>query len=134
MSLCNSTEYALLNHLLGGPDFTRDATVYFGLFTTLPDEAEGNGVEVTGGSYARVAVTNNSTNFPAATSGQKTNGTEILFPAPTANWGTVVGVGVFTAPTGGTLRMRGLLDVARTINNGSPQPRFQTNAFKLTLD
>jgi hypothetical protein len=52
--------------------------------------------------YARLAITNNTTNFPNATAGVKTNGVDFEWPAATHNWGTVVGLGVFTAATGGT--------------------------------
>jgi hypothetical protein len=78
-------ENAILDHVLGGPDYTRPGTLYIALYTVAPTDA-GGGTEVAGGSYARVAVTNNSTNFPAAAGGAKTNGTLIEFAEATANW------------------------------------------------
>lgn len=101
-------ENKILDHVLGGGDYTRPATVYVGLFTTAPSDT-GGGTEVSGGSYARVAVTNNATNFPAASSGSKSNGTAITFPAATANWGTVVAFGIFDASSGGNLLYWGWL-------------------------
>jgi hypothetical protein len=66
------------------------ATVYIALLTTAPTNANGAGLaEVTGGSYARVAVTNNDTNWPAATGRSKSNGTTVTFPTSTASWATV---------------------------------------------
>ena len=56
---------ALLDHVLGGGDFARPATVYIGLLTSLPSDVSGI-AEVTGGSYSRVSVANNATNWPAA--------------------------------------------------------------------
>jgi len=43
------------------------ATLYAALIITLPDGDDGSIVEFSGGTYARVAITNNATNFPAAT-------------------------------------------------------------------
>ena len=93
-------ENEILDHVLGGGDFTRPATVYLALFTVTPTDA-GGGTEVTGGAYARVAVTNNATNFPAASGGSKSIGAQFDFPEATANWGTVVALGIFDASTAG---------------------------------
>ena len=74
-------ENEILDHILGGGDYTRPGTVYIRLTTTTPTDSAA-GTEVSTGAwtnYAPVAVTNNSTNFPAAASGVKSNGTEISF-------------------------------------------------------
>jgi hypothetical protein len=93
----------LLDHALGGSDYTRLATVYPGLFTTMPG-ADGTGfVEASGGGYGRLTVTNNSTNFPAAASGQKKNGTAWTWSAFSAALGAILGVGLFDAATEGNL-------------------------------
>jgi hypothetical protein len=53
--------------------------------------------EPSGGAYARVAVTNNTTNWPTATritnqpGYQMQNGATITFPTSTASWGTIAG-------------------------------------------
>ncbi len=87
---------AILDHVLGGPDFARPATVYLALFNA-------GLVEVTGGSYARVAVANNPTNFPAAASGAKALATDQVFPTSTADWGNVMSMGIYDAASGGNL-------------------------------
>jgi hypothetical protein len=56
---------------------------------------------VSAAGYARLAVVNNATNFPAAVAGVKTNAVDFEWPVATANWGTVVGIGVFNAASGG---------------------------------
>lgn len=94
------------------------ATLYFGLYTSAPNPDGTGGTEVTGGSYARKAMTNNSTNFPAASARQKSNATSIDFVQATADWGAVEAVGVFTASSGGTPKVFGDLDTIRTIQNG----------------
>lgn len=97
-------ENKILDHMLGGPDYVRPATVYLALFTTAPTDA-GGGVEVAGGSYARVSVVNNATNFPAAVGGTKSLATEESFPASTADWGTVVAMAIFDDPLAGNMLM-----------------------------
>ncbi len=117
MSKSNYLENALLDHQLGGPDYVRPATVYFALFTVAPTDA-GGGTEVTGGNYSRSAVVNNATNFPAAAGGNKSNGTAIPFPTPSAGWGLVTHFGIFDAPTGGNLLRWGALNIQKTIDQG----------------
>lgn len=110
-------ENKVLDGVLGGPAFSLPATVYAALYTVTPSDA-GGGTEVTGGSYARVAVTNNVTNWPAAAAGAKANGTEIAFPAATANWGTVVAWGILDAAAAGNLLYWGALTVSKAVNSG----------------
>jgi hypothetical protein len=82
--------------------YTPPGTTYFALMTALPTAA-GGGVEVTGGSYARKAVTNNSTNWPASASGIKSNGVAMTWATPSADWGRVVGVAEYDAASDGNL-------------------------------
>lgn len=123
-------ENKLLDHALGGGDFTRPATIYVALFTSAPTDA-GGGVEVSGGSYARVAVTNNATNWPAASGGSKSNGTAITFPAATASWGTVVAVGILDAASAGNLLYWADLATSKSYGAGDTA-RFPVGAIVLT--
>ena len=104
----------ILDHMLGGPDYTRPATVYVALFNAAPSIA-GGGTEVSGGSYARVAVTNDATNWPAASSGQKSNGLAVTFAQATASWGTVTHAAIFDALTGGNMLHFTTLPNPRTV-------------------
>lgn len=116
--LSDYLEKKILDHWLGGPDYTRPATVYVGLYTVAPSDAAG-GTEVSGNAYARVAVTNNSTNWPAAsgTLASKSNANAITFPtASGGDWGNVVAFGIFDDPTAGNLLGWGT--VTKTIQNG----------------
>lgn len=110
-------ENALLNHILGGGDYARPATVYVALFTSAPTDA-GGGTEVSGGSYARAAVTNDATNFPAAVGGVKSNAAAITFAQATAAWGTATHVGVFDALSGGNLLFWAPLTAGKTVQSG----------------
>ena len=123
-------ELKLLDHVLGGADYVRPATVYFALYTAAPNDA-GGGTEVSGGSYARSAVTNNATNFPAASGGAKTNGTDINFATPSASWGTITHMAVLDASSGGNYLYHGPLAVSKVINSGDTV-RIAAGDFDLT--
>lgn len=133
MNLTDYSENALCNAVLGGGTWSKPATVYVGLFTTAPDDA-GLGSELTigTGSYARAIVTNNSTNFPNAAGGTKSNGTEITFPTATADWGNILGMVVFDAASGGNALLHFTFAVPRSILNGDTA-KFSVGALTLTF-
>jgi len=123
---------------------TGPATLYVALFTTNPTDAAG-GTEATGGSYARVAVTSSlanwagtqsagSTTASTGTSGTTSNNNAITFPAPTANWGTITGVGIYDASTAGNLLIWGALSASKTVNNGDAAPSFAAGALQFQID
>ncbi len=112
-------ENAMLDHILGGGDYTRPATVYIALFTTSPVDAGTGGTEVAGNNYSRVSVTNNNTNWPAASAGAKSNGTTITFPTASGSWGTINTFGIYDASTSGNLLYYGSLATAQVITNGN---------------
>lgn len=107
----------MLNHQMGGPDFTRPATLHLALFTGIPN-VNGTGPEVAGAGYGRLAVTNNNTNFPAAASGLKTNGVLLTMASPLGSWGVVTHFGWYDASTAGNLLRFGQLTVPKTIDSG----------------
>jgi hypothetical protein len=133
--LVDSAANATLDRLLSDSSGPIGATAYIGLMTTAP-AADGSGVvEPVGNAYARVAVTNNLTQWPAAVARVKTHANDIVFPQATGTWGTITHVGVFDALSGGNLKIFDALTVARLINN-TDQYRFLAggvNALKLTI-
>jgi hypothetical protein len=141
-SMTDFLENELIDHLFRGGAYTAPTTLHFGLFTAAPSDA-GGGTEVTGGSYARVSVTPNSTNFrntqnsgtgaSTGTTGTTGNLTVITFPAPTANWGVVTHFGIFDAATSGNLLVHGALTVSKTVNNGDAAPSFAVGDFTFTF-
>lgn len=108
----------LINDIVHGAT-TIAATTYFALMTTAPS-ASGGGVEVSGGSYARVAVTNNATNWPASAGQTKQNATVINWGTATANWGTILAIAEYDASTAGHLLTFALLATPVTVNSGQP--------------
>lgn len=125
-------ENKLLDEVLGGVGYTSAANVDVALYTVAPSDS-GGGTEVAGGSYARVSLTNNATNWPAASVGAKSNGTAITFPAPTANWGTIVAFAIFEGGTSNLLYW-GLITPNKTVNNADPAPAFGIGDLDITED
>lgn len=113
----NYLESKLLDHVLGGTVYTVPGTLYLALFTSAPGET-GGGTEVSGGNYARVSITNNTTNWPNAVNGSKSNGVAFTFPQATADWGTVVATAIMDAATVGNMLYYGDLAQSKAINNG----------------
>ncbi|MDQ6989209.1 MAG: hypothetical protein Q9M19_04940 [Mariprofundaceae bacterium] len=107
--------------------------LYVALYTAAPGET-GGGTEVSGGSYARVLYNPSDTNWNAASAGNglTDNANDIVFPAPTANWGSIVATAILTRSTGGDMLLYGNLGTAKTVNNGDPAPKFAAGALDIT--
>lgn len=131
-SFSDFLELELLDHVFGAAAYTAPDTLHVALFTVAPSDT-GGGTEVSGGGYARVAVTNNPTNFPAASGGAKANGTDVTFPTATASWGTVVAFGIFDASSGGNLLAWATLTTNKTIGSGDTAS-FPIGDIDITLD
>lgn len=118
----------------GWTNVLRPAAVYVGLFTGAPTDA-GGGTEVTGGAYARVAVAQADASWdaPAGIPTATQNAASIQFPQATADWGTVVAMGVFDAATGGNLLAWAPLTANRAVPNGAT-PSYSAGSFDLNLD
>jgi hypothetical protein len=112
--MSNFLENALLNATLNATTYTAPATVYVSLWTSNPTDA-GDGTEVTGGSYARTAV---SFATASGTSGNILNDADVTFPTATASWGTVGWIGINDAATAGNLLYHTALDTSKTIDSG----------------
>jgi hypothetical protein len=110
--MSNFLENALINATLRATTYTSVATVYVSLWTSDPTDA-GSGTEVSGGSYARTAVT-----FAAPSNGVTTNSADVTFPTATASWGVVGWIGINDASTSGNLLYHSPLDTSKTIDSG----------------
>lgn len=101
------------------------ATVYVALFEGTESDNDGTGLtEFAVDTYARVAVTNNTTNWPDASGRVKSNGTAITFPSPTADWGTATTWGLYDDATTGDLLITGPLPAPQPILSTSDAPAF----------
>lgn len=110
--MSNYLETALVNATLRNTAYTSPAAVYAALFTTDPTDA-GSGTEVSGGSYARTAIT-----FGSPSNGVTTNSADVTFPTCTVAWGTVTHMGIFDASTSGNLLYHTPLDASKTVDSG----------------
>lgn len=130
-------EGKIIDHLFRTGTLAKPAALYFALYTAAPSDA-GGGTEVSGGGYARVAVTPLDANFAAAAvQGGITvtsNSGAVTYPAPNASWGTVTHWGVLDAASAGNLLFWGALTASKIIANGDPAPSWQPGAFVMTLD
>lgn len=98
------TAGALLQHIAGESALFALPSAYVALFTTAPAADDGSGaVEAGGGAYARVQAAAASWGPAGAPPPLLANGAAIVFPAATANWGTIVAAGLYDAATGGNL-------------------------------
>lgn len=149
-SKSNYLSKKLLDAVLGQnsaiPGFSGAMTsVYVGLWTTagsLSDTSTGaTANEVSGGTYSRVAVTNNSTNWPAAsgsTVATKTNGAAINFATASASWGTINQFAILDGSTEGLASTDNILywsdlTTPKTIASGDTAS-FAVGALSITED
>ena len=127
----NYLENSVLNHVLTATSYTAPTTRYLGLFTNTSGQAAANleaGTltdEVSGGSYARKAVT-----FAAASGGTSATNATVTFDAATANWGTVTHVAVMDQATGGNVLFWGAVTTSKNIDQGDT---FQVTSGNLTI-
>ena len=122
----NYLENALINAVLRNTSYTSPATVYVSLYTTDPTDAD-SGTEVSGGSYARTAVT-----FGAPSNGVTTNSADVTFPTSTSSWGSVTHIGIHDASTSGNLLFHTPLDTSKTIDSGDIF-KIETGNLSVTL-
>ena len=118
----------VLDHVFGGTAYTAPTTLYVALYTVAPTDT-GGGTEVSGGAYARqtAAFTVSGTNPTTAS-----NSAAIEYPTATANYGTVVAVGIFDASSGGNLLAYANLDTSKVVSTGDVF-RFNTGDLDITL-
>ena len=124
--MSNFLENALINATLRATTYTSPATVYVSLWTSDPTDA-GSGTEVSGGSYARTAVT-----FGAPSNGVTTNSAAVEFPQATASWGTIAYFGINDASTSGNLLYHSPVTTSKTIDTGDIF-KFASGSISVTL-
>lgn len=123
-----------LNWIFGGGTFTQPTTLYLALFSVAPT-VSSTGTEATGSGYARVAITCNTTNWPAISGSTTTltSGAAFNFAAATGNWSSSanqVDAGIWDALTVGNLLYWGDLTTAKPVLNGDT-PSFASGAVTI---
>lgn len=125
MSISDAAGADFLNLDFNGASYTPPATWYVGF--------RGNGTELSGNGYARIALTADSTNFPVTATKSITNGVEFETPVATGgDWAQADEVGLWDASTGGSPRYYDLLDAPFTLLNGRKRT-FEISALQIKL-
>lgn len=128
----NYLENEILDHILGNSAYSAPSNLYVGLATGVTEAGVVSG-EPSSGSYARVEVENNTTNFPNASGGSKSNGTEITFPEATGSWGTLTHVFISDASSGGNVLLYSELTASKAVDTGDTVS-FAVGSLTFTLD
>jgi hypothetical protein len=115
----------IINSTLKGTAFTPITQGYLALFTTNPTPA-GTGTEVTGGSYARQAIT-----LGTPANGQANNTNAIIYTAMPAC--SITYWGIYEGLTGTDLIYYGNFDTAVNLTNGD-EIKLDANAIIVKLE
>ena len=126
MSFSNTFETTVLTWVFTTSSATRPTEWHIALYTASPSDP-GGGTEVTGGGYARQAVTFTVSGNTAS------NTAAIEWPVATASYGTVTDVGVFDASSGGNLIAYAALTTSKAIDTGDVF-RLPAGDLDVTLD
>lgn len=143
-AMTDNLENSLVDWFFRAQAFTPPGTIHVALLTAACSDSAA-GTEVSGGSYARVAVTSSlanwagtqsagSTSASSGTTGTTSNNSAITFPAPSANWGTVSHFALMSASSGGTMYVCAALTNSKTVNNGDAAPSFAAAALTFQID
>lgn len=125
MAKSDYLEAKILNHVLRNVTYTAPVAVYAALMTATPNDA-GGGTEVTGGSYARQAIT-----FGSTSTGTISNSSGLTFSAlPVA---TITHIAVYDALTSGNLLYYGVL-TSQIISTSGSDISFAVGNFVITED
>lgn len=129
-------EKKILDYIFRNTSMGLDGTnVWVGLFTGAPSDSAA-GTEVSGGSYARVAVVRTGAGWNAATGTTPAltdNTGAINFPTASGSWGTVTHFGIFDASTAGNLLYWADLTASKTVASGDTAS-FAAGALDVTQD
>ena len=126
MSFSNTFETTVLTWVFTTGSATRPTAWHIALYTSAPSDT-GGGTEVSGGGYARKAVTFTVSGNTAS------NNAAIEWDTATASFGTVTHVGVFDAASGGNLIAYAALTTSKTIDTGDVF-RLPSGDLDITLD
>jgi len=112
MQISNWLAAQILNAVLRGTTFTPPSKLYVALYKSDPTAAD-TGQEVSGGGYARQAMTFTEAAVEAGKMTGK-SATDVDFPIFTADAGLITHIGLRTAATGGNLCWSQKLDNPKT--------------------
>lgn len=106
------------------------ANLYARLTTTTPTDSAAGTEVTTGVGYAPVDT---KTKWGTPSAGSVSNSAIVDYGTATGTWGTVVGVELWTASSGGTRIAWGTLTTSKSPTNGDPVS-FAVGTLVMTLD
>lgn len=136
MALGTDFANSLCDHVFGGPDFTRPASLYVALYSDDPGEGgDADTNEISGTGYARVELTNDGTTFPEAVDGQKSVAVDVDFgQVGSGGWTTATHYAIVTSSSGsGDILIRGALPNSQDFVEGN-LVRFPAGSLTITFD
>lgn len=113
-----------LNHDFNGAEYAHPGTWWIGF--------RNNGTELSGGGYARIAKTSDTTNWPTTATNIMTNGTAITTPQASADWNEADEVALYDAASGGNLWYWDQLDSPFTLLTGQTRT-FSVGALQIKM-
>ena len=128
-------EKKILDYIFSAAAYTPPGSWYLALYSAAPnDNGAGTELSTESAGYARIAITNDVTNWPATVLGttlkymgvEKTFTATAAWPSPVTHWG------LFDASTAGNLCFWAALTTPRTLANGDTL-RARTGADGLIL-
>lgn len=133
----------LIDLIWRGQAYTWPNNQYLRLLTSAPTNA-GGGTEVSGAGYAPAVIPSTMVAWSgtqgdgtmtasSGTSGKTSNNDPVIFPSPSAGWGTVSHFRLDDASSGGNMLFWAALDAPRTVAGGGPQPRFNAAQLSITF-
>jgi len=133
MSQTFSLSNQILGYNFGMTSYTPPANYYLALSTTSNINPDGTGfTEITGGSYTRVQIPNNTVSFSTPVNGVVKNAVSFQFAESTASWGTILSFGIYDALTGGSLKIFGNLTYSRTVDTATVLV-LEVNALEINI-
>lgn len=134
-------ENKLIDFLLRGQAFSAPATTYVALYTAAPSDA-GGGTEVSGGNYARQAISSSLANWAGTQSAGSTTASSgtggVTSNNNAVSWGTVTWSGTVThfalydASSGGNELFWAPLSASQAVSSGNTV-QFAAGALIVTL-
>lgn len=124
-------EKKLCDHTLGITAYSKPTTTYTSLMTADPTDVGLHTAEVstTSTGYARQSITS-SMNAANATTGLSDNATAITHGPASADWGTILYIGIEDATAAGNQLLHGAATASRTIQTGDS---YQLAAGQLAI-
>jgi hypothetical protein len=133
----NYLEEQIGTHLLRTGSWTKPTEIWVALFTAMPTEAGTDGTEVSSSAtgYGRVQLDPSDTNWggPSDGNGEFANLVIVQYGSPTANWGGLVGFGLYDDEAAGNYLIGNLFDTPTTVVSGDPAPAFKSGQLKITV-